>query len=75
MTAAVSLAAQTRRRTDVHITVVNADERFTERLRLHQVASGQQLPDLRIPELLRGTRVEFVCGWVTAIDARARVVR
>jgi len=75
MAAAVSLAARTRRREDVKITVVNAEERFTERLRLHQVASGQPLADLRIPELLRGTGVTFVRGWVTAIDADARVVR
>jgi NADH:quinone reductase (non-electrogenic) len=75
MSAATSLAGRTRRRSDVQITVVNAEERFTERLRLHQVASGQRLADLRIPELLRGTGVEFVRGWVTAIDADARVVR
>ena len=75
LAAAVSLAARTKRREDVQITVVNASERFTERLRLHQVASGQQLADLRIPQLLEGTGVEFVCGWVTGIDAAARTVR
>lgn len=72
---AVSLAARTRRREDVRITVVNAAERFTERLRLHQAAAGQRLADLRLPELLAGTGVEFVCGWVTGIDAAARTVR
>ncbi|GAA0507075.1 oxidoreductase [Saccharopolyspora subtropica] len=75
LTAAVSLAARTRRGQDVRITVVNAGERFTERLRLHQVASGQRLADLRIPELLEGTGVELVCGWVTGIDAAAQTVR
>ena len=45
MSAAVSLAARTKRREDVRITVVNAAERFTERLRLHQTASGQELAD------------------------------
>jgi NADH:ubiquinone reductase (H+-translocating) len=75
MAAAVSLAARTKRHEDVRITVVNASERFTERLRLHQVASGQQLADLRIPELLKGSGVEFVRGWVTAVDAAARTVR
>lgn len=74
MTAA-SLAARTRRREDVRITVVNASERFTERLRLHQVASGQRLADLRLPELLADTGVELVRGWVTGIDAAARTVR
>lgn len=73
--AAVITAARTKRRQDVQITVVNATERFTERLRLHQTASGQQVADLRVPELLAGTGVEFVCGWVTGIDAAARTVR
>ena len=73
--AAVSLAARTKRNEDVQITLVNGAERFTERLRLHQTASGQRLADLRIPELLAGTGVEFECGWVTGIDAVARTVR
>jgi NADH:quinone reductase (non-electrogenic) len=72
---AVSLAARTRRRTDVRLTVVNATERFTERLRLHQTASGERLADLHVPEMLDGTGVEFVRGWVTGIDAAARTVR
>lgn len=75
MMAAVITAARTKRRSDVQITLVNATERFTERLRLHQTASGQQVADLRVPELLAGTGVEFVCGWVTGIDAAARTVR
>jgi NADH dehydrogenase FAD-containing subunit len=49
---AVITAARTKRRDDVRITLVNATERFTERLRLHQTASGQEVADLRIPELL-----------------------
>ncbi|MFC1401429.1 MULTISPECIES: NAD(P)/FAD-dependent oxidoreductase [Streptacidiphilus] len=75
MTTAMSLAARTRRRQDVHITLVNPQRRFTERLRLHQVASGQQLADLQIPELMAGTGIEFVEGWVTAVDATAHTVR
>jgi NADH dehydrogenase len=75
MMTALSLAGRTRRRTDVHITLVNPTERFTERLRLHQVAAGEELADLRIPALLDGTGVELVIGWVTGIDANARTVR
>ncbi|HEX6360944.1 NAD(P)/FAD-dependent oxidoreductase [Actinophytocola sp.] len=75
LSAAVNLAGRVKRRDDVRITVVNAAERFTERLRLHQVASGQRLADLRIPDLLAGTGVEFVCGWVTGVDVEARTVR
>lgn len=75
LSAATNLAGRTKHREDVHITVVNATERFTERLRLHQAASGEQLADLRVPDLLRGTGIEFVTGWVTGIDTGARTVR
>ncbi|MEU4678609.1 FAD-dependent oxidoreductase [Micromonospora sp. NPDC023737] len=75
LTAAVSLAGRTRRRGDVQITIVNGEERFTERLRLHQTASGQRLAELRIPALLAGTPVEFVRGWVTGIDVAAGRIR
>ncbi len=73
--ATVNLAARTKRRGDVRITLVNAAERFTERLRLHQTASGQRTTDLRVPDLLEGTGVEFVRGWVTGLDTVARTVR
>lgn len=75
MSAAIQLASRTRRREDVQVTVVNAQERFTERLRLHMTATGQQLTELSIRELLEGTGAQFVRGWVTAVDADARTVR
>ncbi|MER7590820.1 FAD-dependent oxidoreductase [Micromonospora sp. NPDC127501] len=74
MAAATQLAARTRR-ADVQVTVVNAQERFTERLRLHMTATGQRLAELDIPELLAGTGAQFVRGWVTAVDAHAKTVR
>src|SRR5581483_6540375 len=64
--AAIRVARKTRRHGG-RVTVVNASARFVERLRLHQVATGQRLADLRIPELLRGTGIEFVRGRVAAI--------
>ncbi|MFF9814438.1 NAD(P)/FAD-dependent oxidoreductase [Streptomyces sp. NPDC014006] len=73
MLAALRLARRTRR-TGVRITLVNPSARFTERLRLHQLAAGQQLADHRIPDLLAGTGVAFVQGTVTALDAGARTV-
>jgi hypothetical protein len=51
MAAAMGLAGRLRGRDDVHITLVNPQTRFIERLRLHQTASGQALADLQIPEL------------------------
>ncbi|MGV9975685.1 NAD(P)/FAD-dependent oxidoreductase [Nocardia beijingensis] len=73
MLAAVRLARRTRA-LDVRITLVNPSPRFTERLRMHQVAAGQELADHRIPALLEGTGVAFVQGWATAIDPENREV-
>ncbi|MEU4420748.1 FAD-dependent oxidoreductase [Actinoplanes sp. NPDC024001] len=75
MAAATVLAGRSRGRDDVRITVVNATDRFTERIRLHQTATGQELADLRIPRMLAGTNATLVTGWVTAIDPAARTVR
>ncbi|MER6846691.1 FAD-dependent oxidoreductase [Streptomyces flaveolus] len=75
MAAAVQLAARVKGRDDVRVTVVNARERFTERMRLHMTATGQRLAELSVPELLEGTGVRFVRGWVTAVDPDARTVR
>ncbi len=75
MAAAVQLVARVKRREGVEVTVVNAQERFTERMRLHMSATGQRLAELSIPELLEGTGARFVRGWVTAVDADARTVR
>ena len=41
MGATMSLAGRLKGRDDVHITLVNPQTRFTERLRLHQTASGR----------------------------------
>jgi NADH dehydrogenase FAD-containing subunit len=75
MAAAAGLVGRLKHRDDVHVTIVNPQTRFTERLRLHQIASGQELADLRIPDQLADTGVDFVKGWVTGIDADARTVR
>ncbi|OKI92012.1 pyridine nucleotide-disulfide oxidoreductase [Streptomyces sp. CB01249] len=76
MAAAVQLAARTGKRGDaVRVTVVNARERFTERMRLHMVAAGRPLDAMSVPEMLEGTGARFTRGWVTAVDAGARTVR
>ncbi|MGW4959422.1 NAD(P)/FAD-dependent oxidoreductase [Nonomuraea sp. NPDC004186] len=75
MAAAIQLAARGTRREDVQVTLVNAQERFTERLRLHMSATGQRVAELSIPELLEGTGARFVRGWATAVDADAKLVR
>ncbi|MHC0433049.1 NAD(P)/FAD-dependent oxidoreductase [Streptomyces sp. O3] len=71
MFSAIRLARRTRR-TGVKITLVNASSRFVERLRMHQIAAGQELANHQIPRLLEGTGVTFVQGTATAIDPEAR---
>ncbi|MFI7444802.1 NAD(P)/FAD-dependent oxidoreductase [Nonomuraea indica] len=73
MFSAIRLAHRTRR-TGVKITLVNPSSRFVERLRMHQIAAGQELADHQIPDLLAGTGVTFVQGTATAIDPETRQV-
>ncbi|MRH91548.1 FAD-dependent oxidoreductase [Nocardia sp. SYP-A9097] len=73
MLAAVRLARNTRK-LDTRVTLVNPSARFTERLRMHQVAAGQELTDFGIPELLDGSGVRFHQAAATAIDTAARTV-
>ncbi|WP_028934003.1 NAD(P)/FAD-dependent oxidoreductase [Pseudonocardia spinosispora] len=68
---AAKLAA---RWTDAQVTLVNASDRFVERVRLHQLAAGQQLSDLPIAGLLQGSGVRLVVDRVTAIDPVAHIV-
>ncbi|WP_084480373.1 NAD(P)/FAD-dependent oxidoreductase [Nocardia grenadensis] len=73
MLAALRTARRTRRM-PVRITVVNPSARFTERLRLHQIATGQQLAEYSIPDLLAGSDIEFRRAAATALDPTKRMV-
>ncbi|MEW2556750.1 FAD-dependent oxidoreductase [Streptomyces zhihengii] len=75
MAAVVQLAARVKGRDGVRVTLVNARERFTERMRLPLTATAQETAELSIAELLEGTGAQFVRGWVTGVDADARTVR
>ncbi|MBF8185428.1 FAD-dependent oxidoreductase [Nonomuraea sp. K274] len=72
---AAKRAARRLRRTDARVTLVNASDRFVERVRLHQLAAGQRLPRLPLAGLLDGTGVELVLARVIGLDPRARTVR
>src|SRR5690242_523010 len=74
MMCAIGAARRTRRH-GRRVTLVNPSARFIERLRMHQLATGQKLPDRSIPELLTGTGVSFVEGWASGIDPDARAIR
>ncbi|WP_250034901.1 NAD(P)/FAD-dependent oxidoreductase [Paractinoplanes maris] len=57
------------------ITVVNADPDFVERLRLHQLATGQELPARPLAGVFAGTAVDVRTERITAVDAgRRRVI-
>jgi NADH dehydrogenase FAD-containing subunit len=73
MIAAIRAARRTRRHGG-QVTLVNPSARFVERLRMHQMATGQDLHDYEIPDLLDGTGVRFVQGWAQAIDPDAQTV-
>ncbi|MGP4114279.1 NAD(P)/FAD-dependent oxidoreductase [Streptomyces sp. 4N509B] len=53
---------------DTEITVVNAEPTFVERMRLHQLASGQQLRTLKLADAFAGTGVRLRLARVTAVD-------
>lgn len=75
LAATIQLAARTRKRGNLRVTLVNPYDTFTERLRLHMTATGQKTAVMNIPELLDGTGAVFVRGRVTAVDAGAKTVR
>ncbi|MCY1141012.1 FAD-dependent oxidoreductase [Actinoplanes sp. Pm04-4] len=56
------------------IKLVNADPDFVERIRLHQLAAGQDLPHRPLRDVFAGTHVELVPAWVSGIDADRRTV-
>ncbi|WP_328471989.1 FAD-dependent oxidoreductase [Actinoplanes sp. NBC_00393] len=60
---------------DTEITLVNADSEFVERVRLHQVAAGQDLPRRRLSDVYAGTPVTVRQARVTAVDAGNRTVQ
>ncbi|MFJ4774961.1 NAD(P)/FAD-dependent oxidoreductase [Streptomyces sp. NPDC088762] len=61
-------------RDDVEITLVNGDPLFVERVRLHQLASGQDLPRRPLRDVYAGSGVRFRQAWVTAVDADRKTV-
>ncbi|MGC4926407.1 NAD(P)/FAD-dependent oxidoreductase [Streptomyces sp. DT117] len=62
------------RREDVAITLVNAEPDFVERVRLHQLAVGQELRPRPFSEMFAGTGVRLRLAKVTAVDADRRTV-
>ncbi|MEU0160015.1 FAD-dependent oxidoreductase [Streptomyces sp. NPDC006261] len=62
------------RREDVAITLVNAEPDFVERVRMHQLAVGQELRARPLGEMFAGTGVQLRLARVTAVDVDRRAV-
>ena len=62
------------RREDVAITLVNAEPDFVERVRMHQLAIGQDLRPRPFSEMFAGTGVELRLAKVTGVDVDRRTV-
>jgi NADH dehydrogenase len=60
---------------DVRITVVNADPDFVERIRNHQLATGQQLRHRPLSEVFAGTGVVVRQARVSAVDVDGKTVQ
>jgi len=56
----------------LEITLVNGLDVFIQRPRLHQVATGQDVPQKPLADMLRGTDIVFRQGWVTEIRPETR---
>ncbi|MGW2858540.1 NAD(P)/FAD-dependent oxidoreductase [Streptomyces sp. NPDC001205] len=61
-------------REDVAITLVNPEPDFVERVRLHQLAAGQDLKARPFSEMFAGTGVKLKLAKVTAVDVDRRTV-
>ncbi|MFJ1974273.1 NAD(P)/FAD-dependent oxidoreductase [Streptomyces sp. NPDC087903] len=62
------------RREDVAITLVNAEPDFVERVRMHQLAVGQNLEPRPFSEMFAGTGVEVRIAKVTGVDVDRKTV-
>ncbi|MEU8247218.1 FAD-dependent oxidoreductase [Nonomuraea sp. NPDC048916] len=62
------------RREDVAITLVNAEPDFVERVRMHQLAVGQNLKSRPFSDMFAGTGVELRLAKVTGVDVDRKTV-
>lgn len=73
-TIAAGRLAKRLRREDVAITLVNAESDFVERVRMHQLAVGQNLTPRPFAKMFAGTGVALRYAKVTGVDADRRTV-
>ncbi|WP_067463681.1 NAD(P)/FAD-dependent oxidoreductase [Nocardia amamiensis] len=59
---------------DTEITLVNADPEFVERVRMHQLATGQDLKRRTLTDVFTGTGVRVRLARVAAVDVERKTV-
>ena len=74
--AGVSCALRLARRVpaQVSVTLVSSSDRFVERIRLHQRATGQDVGIWSLPSLIRGSSVQLRVGVIDRLDCGNRVL-
>jgi NADH dehydrogenase len=61
-------------RSGATVTLVNARDRFVERMRNHQLASGRRLRDIPLGGLLKGTGIRLIVDRAIRLDTEGRQV-
>lgn len=57
------------------VTLVSADDHFTERIRLHELAAGRPSVTVPLAELISGTGITSITARVTGLDPDRKLVR
>lgn len=70
----VAIAKLLAKRTGATVTVVNNRDRFVERMRNHQLASGRQVRHMPLHDLFEGTGIRLIIDQVARIDTYERQV-
>ena len=71
----MAAAVLARKWVGAEVTVLNPVDRFVERVRMHQLASGQELRRVSVSGLASAAGIEFVLGSAAGIDPEQRTVQ
>lgn len=72
--AGVTAARVIAKHSNATVTLINDSDRFQERMRNHQVATGQRLRDVRLRDLVKGTGIHLVIDRAVHLDPETREV-
>ena len=72
--AGVTAAKLVAKHSSAAVTLINDHDRFQERMRNHQLATGQRVRDVPLRDLLKRTGIRLVIDRVTRIDPEERQV-